>query len=434
MIRDALLALGLILVTASQLRIPSVPIGPGEICLLIWVTLTLSRMGDLLRSQLTPALSRLIIFWVLFTISLSLGTMAAFAIGDVHDPSLFNHDALAYPFLAAVSLLSALGPRTNRHLHRIASLIALFSVVYLVIQLANAWEFLSIPEIDPWYWDRLRGFSANPNQLALFCVVMTFLSLHLAEHAIGIGKKSVAILCGGLAMYVGRLTRSDTFALVLATGTPIFVALKLRTWLITFPREFTMRTATAGIALLALPIVVALAASFAGPIEASVQDLAKEMAKGTDRDTEQTAQIRFRSWRLAIDRGVESGMLGLGPGPHIEVPPIIVAARRTAVEPKYVEHPDLNGTPNFEAHNTFLDIFTQGGLIAVLSLAGLIATTFLLTYRARLDALTAMICGLVVMCTFHLIIRHPLFWFAITLCLVAATEIRKPSTVRSRGY
>jgi O-antigen ligase len=124
-------------------------------------------------------------------------------------------------------------------------------------------------------------------------------------------------------------------------------------------------------------------------------------------------------------------MLGLGPGPHLEVPAIIVAARKEAVEPKYVEHPELNGTPNFEAHNTFLDVFMQGGLLAILSLIGLIATAFLFAYRARLDALAAMMCGLVVMCTFHLIIRHPLFWFAITLCLVAATDMRNPSTVRN---
>src|SRR5689334_9048713 len=163
MIRDALLAAGLVLATASQLRIPGAPIGPGEICILIWLILTLmSHMGDLLSSRLTPAISILIAFWALFTLSLCLGSMTAFAIGDIHDSSLFAHDTAAYPFLAAVSVLSGLGSRAGRHLHRVAWLFALFSAAYFVVQLACAWEFLDVMGIDPWYWDRLRGFSSNP--------------------------------------------------------------------------------------------------------------------------------------------------------------------------------------------------------------------------------------------------------------------------------
>jgi len=66
-------------------------------------------------------------------------------------------------------------------------------------------------------------------------------------------------------------------------------------------------------------------------------------------------------WRQAIDRGLESGMLGLGPGPHLQIPPSIVAGRvSTGAEPVNIGHPIQNGTANFEAHNTILDLFTQG--------------------------------------------------------------------------
>jgi O-antigen ligase len=89
----------------------------------------------------------------------------------------------------------------------------------------------------------------------------------------------------------------------------------------------------------------------------------------------------------------------------------------------------VNGTPNFEAHNTLLDILTQGGLLAVVSLVWLVGATFLLTYRTRLDGLTVLLCGLTIFSIFHLIVRHPAFWFAIAICLVAA-EGRKASLTR----
>jgi O-antigen ligase len=89
----------------------------------------------------------------------------------------------------------------------------------------------------------------------------------------------------------------------------------------------------------------------------------------------------------------------------------------------------VNGTPNFEAHNTLLDILTQGGLMAVLSLVWLVAGAFLLTYRTRLDGLTVLLCGLTIFSIFHLIVRHPSFWFAIAICLVAA-ESRKVQLAR----
>ena len=40
---DLLLVLGILLSTASQLRPAGAPIGPGEVCLVIWAALMLGR-------------------------------------------------------------------------------------------------------------------------------------------------------------------------------------------------------------------------------------------------------------------------------------------------------------------------------------------------------------------------------------------------------
>src|ERR1700731_1539011 len=109
MIEDALLALGLLLSTASQLRPAGAAIGPGEICLVAWLFVMLFREAGRLGPPLTPALSQLLIFWLLFAFALSVGTLAGYVIGDIHDPNLFFHDVMAYPLLAAVGCFSVVG-------------------------------------------------------------------------------------------------------------------------------------------------------------------------------------------------------------------------------------------------------------------------------------------------------------------------------------
>jgi hypothetical protein len=103
-------------------------------------------------------------------------------------------------------------------------------------------------------------------------------------------------------------------------------------------------------------------------------------------------------------------MLGLGPGAHLTSK----AYKRPPPE-------------KFEAHNTILDLFTQGGLFAVFSFSWLLATTFIVGCRARLPALTTLVCSIGVFSMFHLIVRQPIFWFGIVLCLVEGT---RTSTIR----
>jgi O-Antigen ligase len=431
MTRDLLLVLGVLLSTASQLRPAGASIGPGEVCLVIWILLMLAREAIQLGPQFTPAFSRILIFWLLFAVAQGIGTLAGFAIGDVHDPSLFMHDVMAYPLLAAVSMLIVVGPDPASRLHRVAWLLVTLGSAILALQVAQAWGLVGMGSIDPWYWDRLRGWSENPNQLAFLCAMLGLLSMHLANVAARTSVRIGAIATAILPVYVGRLTKSDTFSLALVAAGPIFIALKLRTWLLSHQPGLTIRSASAWIAVLALPLLFISAAPFGYSLAVEARSVADDLAKGNERDTEKTAQIRFQAWQQAFDRGLDSGMLGLGPGPHLPIPALILAGRQeSSGEPKYIEHPRANGTPNFEAHDTLLDIFTQGGLLAVFSLAWLIAATFLMTFRMRLDGLTTLLCGLMIFSIFHLVVRHPIFWLTIAICLAAAEGRKTPLTRR----
>ena len=423
--RDLLLALGILLSTMSQFRFAGVPFGPGEVCLVAWIALMIGREMVQLGPQFTPALSRLVIFWLIFAVAQSIGTLAGFAIGDVHDSSLFMHDVMAYPLLAAISMLYVVGPSAESRLHRVSWFLVTIGSAILALQVAQVWGWVSMGSIDPWYWDRMRGWSDNPNQLAFLCTMLGLLSLHLADVATSAAARIAAIAAAVLPICVGRLTKSDTFGIVLVAAGPVFIALKLRTWLLSHQPRLTLRAASAWIAILALPLLLVSAAPFGYSLAVEARGLADDLAKGDEQNTEKTANIRLQAWQQAIDRGLESGMLGLGPGPHLPIPAWILEGRQdSSDQPKYLEHPPANGMPNFEAHNTLLDIFTQGGIVAVLSLVWLVAVTFLLTSRARLDGLTTLLCGLVIFSIFHLLVRHPIFWFAIAISLVAA-ESRK---------
>jgi O-antigen ligase len=435
--RDTLLAVGLLLSPASLLRPHGSPIGPGEFCLLLWLLVVLGRVvlgreAARLGPPLTPALSRLVIFWLLFAVALSIGTMTAFAIQDSHDPVWFLHDIMAYPLLAAVSCFSVLESDAGLGLRRVAWILAVLGTGSLALQIADASGLVGVLQSDPWYWNRFRGWSENPAQLAIFCAALGLMTLHLAETATRPGQRIAAIACAILPIYVGQLTKTDAFTLVIVAAGPIFVVLKFRTWLLLSERSMTFRFAAAWIAVLALPLVLASAAMLAPSIAAHTSSLAKAMSKDNGKTTGQEADLRLTLWSEAWSRGIESGMLGLGPGPHLPMPPSIVAGRLTeAGQPKDLQHPEANATPNFEAHNTTLDLFTQGGLIAVSSFLWLALTTLFNTYKARLAGLTTMLCGLLLFSMFDFIIRNPIFWFSIALCLVTGLGARSATAERN---
>src|SRR5216684_1300510 len=137
MMLDVLFALGLLLTPASQLRLAGFPVGPGEICLLIWMVLILGREAARLGPPLTPALRRLLVFWSLFAIAQSLGTLTAKVIGDEHDPEWFLHDVMAYPLLAAVSCLSVIEPHAGPRLRRTSWLLCALGTPIVAAQIAT---------------------------------------------------------------------------------------------------------------------------------------------------------------------------------------------------------------------------------------------------------------------------------------------------------
>ena len=403
-LQDLLLALGLVLSTASQLRVLGGVVGPGEMCLVAWLGLMLSREAGRLGPKMTPVLTRLLGFWLVFAVALGIGMVVGLATEEIHDTESALHDTISYILLAAVSCLCVVEPGAGVRLRRVAWLFVTCGTGSLVLLIANAWHLVPIPGVVPWFWDRLQGWSDNPNQLALLCAALGLVALHLAETAPGRGGTMLAAVCGVAPIYVGRLTGSDTFNIVLLATGPVFVALKLRGWLLPFSGRLTFRSAAAWIVVFTLPLVLASTVVFGSVLAVQMDDVTAQVSKNGGKAVSQESKLRFSLWGEALERGIGSGLLGLGPGAHL-------------VSTPYKRVPP----PNFEAHNTPLDLFTQGGLAAVASFGLLLAWGMRRTYRANLAGLTVLLGGLAMFSMFHLIVRHPIFWFAIALCVVAGS-------------
>lgn len=417
MIGSALLALGLVLGTASQLRLPGVPLGIGEVCLVVW--LGLASLHVLISSKICnpTALLWLLAFWAFFIFIQSFGAFLALLRPEIIDPELVVHDIFAYLLVAAVTCLVAATMRPEGTLRQSLWFLIGFWIIAMAAQLALGWGYFSISSVNPWYWDRFRGWSENPNQLAIYCAVLTPLSLHMALTAKRFGRLVAGLSC--IATFVvGRLTKSDTFLISMSLSIPLFTALRLRSWLTSTEHRRRLRFAAAAIAMIAIvPLSLSLL-PYGVATANDVEGLAASMMKDRGGEaTKATANLRLSLWQDALHAGLESGSLGLGPGPHLEKP--------TGITDKGVPLP-------VEAHSTLLDVFTQGGLLGVLAIFSLLAGTLMLLLRARLDALAVLIFALAIFSISHFILRHPTVWFAVTLGLVLGS-VRRTSAHTHTG-
>ncbi|MEZ2331146.1 O-antigen ligase family protein [Mesorhizobium sp. RCC_202] len=415
MIRDALLACGLVMAYATQLAVPGLPIGYTELFLTLWIMLSIGRVLAGGRLEVSSALARFAAFWLILALTLALGAIVGYVTKVLLlDPVL--HDTFAYMLLVGITCLSVAEPDADRRLRRIGWLVIAMANAGFAWQVGLAWGWVRQPGVDPWYWDRFCGWSDNPNQLALYCAVIGPLALHLVTTSANRWAKFLGLCSLIPTFYLGRLTKSDTYLYATILTGLIFLGLRFRTWLSAGPeRSRLSRQMNLLLVIGCLPLAISMT-PYALTEVSSAEAFAKSLTKDKGGEaTAETAALRLYLWDEAFDKGVRSGSLGLGPGPHLERPPIT----------------DLQFLPRpFEAHSTILDLYTQGGLIAVVALAWIVGSATMSAWRAKLDALLALVASIVVFGIPHLIIRHPIVWFSLAICLVAGTPRVIPATVR----
>ena len=419
---DALVALAVLLALETQLRIGSSPIGPGEFLLSLWLTPLAATFFLRLPREVPRPFWDILRFWGALVAALSLGVMTTIVRNVAVDWSLVLHDIIAYALLAALTGTLTILPDGPARLHRMLWMVVLFGAGLLLLQLANALGAFGLGKIDPWYWDRMRGWSDNPNQFALMCLLVGFLGVALVERTQGIGAKLLAAFCAGVGLGTGLLAKSNAFSAVV-------VAVLLLLALAKLARAF-VRAEKRGIPLASLTVAVAALAGWAVCIGAHLSDLRTDAQKATsamarDDAANEDAALRVHLWGQAIKVGTESLALGLGPGPHLEIPHAILAGRRDANVPVNIQHPKPGIAANFESHNTVLELFVQGGLIAVAAFVSIVVLGAYRSWKTGLDGMVALLVAIMIFGSFHVVFRHPSVWFAICLALVG----RAPSAM-----
>nr|WP_245263976.1 polymerase [Mesorhizobium sp. LSHC424B00] len=415
--RDALLAFGVAMSYAAQLSIPGLPFGYSELCLTLWIMLSMTRILAGGQLEVTPALAKLGLFWLILALAMGVGYIIGFLTTTLFlDPLL--HDTLAYVLLACVTCLAAAEPNASFRLRRIAWWMVAVANAGFIIQVGLGFGWLHQAGVEPWYWDRFCGWSDNPNQLALYCALLGPLALHLATTTSNKWGRCLALCSLIFTVYVGRLTKSDTYLYTTVLACLILLGLRVRAWLTSDGNKASLsRQLAVLMAVGFLPLALSIA-PYALSEASSAEDFAKSLTKDKGGEaTAQTAALRLYLWNAALEKGARSGSLGLGPGPHLDSPPV--------VNQQFLPRP-------FEAHSTILDLYTQGGLISVLALMWIFGSAALSAWRAKLDALVALVASIAVFSAPHLVIRHPIVWFCLTLCLVAGTPEAIPAIVRQR--
>lgn len=334
------------------------------------------------------------------------------------DWSLVAHDIAAYGLLAALTLLIAAGPDASRRLNRLLAMVVALGAGLLLLQLANAGGWFTLPNVDPWYWDRMRGWEDNPNQFALLCLLIGFLGVALVDRSRTIAAKAFASICAAIALATGLLAKSNAFPAVVAAAFLVIALLKARRALNRIDRRgFPATNATVAVVALAA-YAMCLFALVDGPqigLPHALDGLGRE-----DRANDEEAALRLKLWTQAIERSLTAYGLGLGPGPHLDIPGSILAGRRgESAEPINVSHPKPGLAPNFESHNTFLELFLQAGVVGVCSFLWIGVTAILRASRAGFDGLVGLLAAIGAFGSFHVVFRHPLVWLAISLALAA---------------
>lgn len=409
MTRDALLAAGVLFATFTQLRPFGVPLGPGELCLAAWLCLTLGRnISSLL--PIPPALLRLLVFWLLFSAALCIGTVMAVIVGERNVKAYFIHDVIAYALVAGISLLAVFQVNAPVRLRRTAWLLVLLGSCFATVQLSQAYALLPTAGVDVWFYDRFIGWSSNANQVGLLCLILVLLSLHLAETSSRPVARLAAIASGVVPVWAGLLSRSDAFLAALILSVCCIAGVRWWRWLVLPRRRTGIADLSALLVVFAVPALVVATAPLAYRLAAEV--LALEARGLTNQKLERDVGGRAKLWEQALERGLESRMLGLGPGPHL-------------VRPAELREPRWDWLPDFEAHNTFVDVFLQGGLLATAGLLWLLGTAARTAARANFSCLLALVLALSGFALTHFIMRHPIVWFAMALVLAAGTPFRQ---------
>lgn len=395
------LAIAVALSTATQLRLPAMPVGIGELAMglcIAWRWLHAPRIVDDLDGVLRTIrlagcalIGSAVLAWLLAE-----PVHVADAAGGLILPARIVA-ALAFSAIFAEAAM-ALAPRPESRL-RLCVAIVHWTGVFCALILVAAFAGPGFVQGHLWYENgaRLRGLSENPNQLGLqvaFAILLLGLAL---TSTVRTATRLSLIAAGAACAAAGLLSRSDAMVIAvlggLATGACLSLR-RLREWRPIISRlgislpGIAVAAGTAGWLLLSRPLLEASRAMF------------EEGNQGRDR-----IALWDSAWRFFAQNPITGG----GPAPHAKLDRI----------------PDA-----MEAHNLFLDWASMTGTIGLATLLAVLGAALMVGARRGNEFQTALLVGLLFFSLFHFTLRQPVLWLAI--CITMSALPSAPPRARSR--
>lgn len=242
------------------------------------------------------------------------------------------------------------------------------TVLIVITLLIVGWQYL-FGVGEAWYSNRFTGGSKNPNQLALYMSCLLLLIL-ISDFSL-----FVKVVFSSVVMFFGMKTLSDAYLLSLVVFVPCLVLLLIL-------RNVYTRFILMIFVFLTLAVVLYMWEEISGAL-LLVWDLADE---GGGRVKLYTNGIKaWFSTPLSIIVGNGAGVFS-----GIDAP--------------------FQGA---ESHNTPIDVLSIGGAIGFLSLYYLAVKNLWSSGKEYKIFVFAGIMGLMVFSFFHLVVRHPIYWFTL---------------------
>lgn len=368
-----LLPLSLVLIVMTNLRVSFLPIGPGEVLLVLWI------FKELIHSIFNRSFSidrrTGIIFrdFLIIIFVMHLGIINASLTPNYRIEGIIR--AQFAHFLSLFMVLILASPKHYPKLKDyVRTTIVLGTLIFFGLYLL--YKHTGFTTIKLVYGGiRFTGGAKNPNQLALFLVSLPFLVLHfLVEESRNSKKISVFIFWTILLVLVvnlGLVTQSDglygtwILSIIILLTVNIFANLK-------FPSSLLVML----VFFISILLILVINENYRS-LQKFILDWFYELDEGGSRAF---------LWVEGLKQTFKFPLFGLGPGSFINL-----------------------STLQAESHNTFIDLALQGGYIALIIF--LIMLGRIMKGVRKQPILITAFSSLIIFSMSHYVLRQPIFWF-----------------------
>jgi O-antigen ligase len=388
-------AFGVTLSGATQLRIAGQPIGPSELILVGWLLFVLFLRLRGVPVATSPVSVTLGVYWLGALTLLGFGALVATQTGQF-DGKAATHDTFAFVYMALLTCalsLRILDEGEYRFHWYLARMTFFFHVLAATLLFALAMKTDHVGPIGLWFGPRLRGWSENPNQLALTMAAMPFLGWWLLRRASSRFDKVACALGIAICIVVGVMSQSDGLRVAWVAS---FGAVSI---LLFYRVTLRGRSRWLHISHAIIPAVVVIVGVFYSD---AIVDKLYEVADQVYVEGDQ-GETRFKAWKSGLEAIAASPLVGFGPGPF------------SGYDGRPFQH--------MEAHNSFVDWGASTGSMGLLIYLGLLAWGMWRALRSGEVALVGMLVAVVVTSTFSYLLRQPDFWIVVVLVLLLSEAV-----------